>query len=55
MTKDDKRVEDFLSGIEEQLQYLEDETRSLVMINVRLQIEILKELRRQRMSSKKNN
>ena len=52
MTKDDKRVEDLLHRIEEELQYLDDETRSLVMINVRLQIEILKELRKQRMSIK---
>ena len=52
MTKDDKRVEDFLLSVEEQLVYLEDETRSLVMINVRLQIEVLKELRKQRMSVK---
>ena len=55
MNKDDKRVEEFLRDTEEQLTYLEDETRSLVMINARLQIEILRELRRQRMSIKKDN
>ena len=48
---EDMQVERFIKNVEDQLGYLDDETRSLSFLQTTLLLEILKELRYQRMNS----
>ena len=47
--QEDERVEAFIEKAEEAMTYLEDETRSLGYLQVQLLLEVLKELRTQRL------
>ena len=49
LAEEDQRVDSFILDVEAQLEYLQDETRSLSYLGVQLQLEILKEMRRRRM------
>ena len=45
---EDTRVQNLIREVENALVFLDDETRSLAFLSLKLQLELLKELRRQR-------